>query len=125
MSRKLKGTAAAPGVAIAPLVHFHGTLDHIPVWKVGPEGTDVEQRRFQEAIGEVTCSIQALQQELSTALTGQDVRIYDAQVSILHDPTLAKDVAREIALHGVNAEVALQRVIARYESVFENMTDPA
>jgi phosphotransferase system enzyme I (PtsI) len=125
MSRKLKGTAAAPGVAIAPLVHFHGTLDHIPVWKVGPEGTDVEQRRFQEAIGEVTCSIQALQQELATALTGQDVRIYDAQVSILHDPTLAKDVAREIALHGVNAEVALQRVIARYEGVFENMTDAA
>ena len=125
MSRKLKGIAAAPGVAIAPLVHFHGTLDQIPTWKVGPEGTAAEQKRFAEAIAEVVRSIQALQQELSSALTREDVRIYDAQVSILHDPTFQKDVSREIALHGVNAEVALQRVVARYEGVFEGMAEPA
>lgn len=125
MSRKLRGIAAAPGVAIAPLVQFHGTLDYIPTWRVGPESTEAEQRRFDEAVAEVGRSIQALRQELSGALSHQDVRIYDAQVSILHDPTFRQDVAREVALHNVNVEVALQRVVSRYEAVFENMPDPA
>lgn len=125
MSRKLKGTAAAPGIAIAPLVHFHGTLDSIPTWKVRPEDTAAEQRRLDEAIAEVTRSIQALQKELADALTSHDVRIYDAQVSILHDPTFRQDVAREVALHACNVEVALQRVVARYETVFQNMADAA
>src|SRR5438477_10835609 len=102
MSRKLKGIAAAPGVAIAPMVHFHGTLDHIPTWKVGPEAIASEQQRFDEAVAEVGRSIVALQQDLSGALSNHDMRIYDAQVSILHDPTFRQDVLREVALHGVN-----------------------
>jgi phosphotransferase system enzyme I (PtsI) len=125
MSRKLKGIAAAPGIAIAPLVHFHGTLDSIPTWKVGPECTADEQRRFDDATAEVGRSILALRQELAGALSSHDVRIYDAQFSILHDPTFKQDVAREVVLHGCNVEVALQRVVARYEAVFQNMAEPA
>ncbi|HLQ38262.1 MAG TPA: phosphoenolpyruvate--protein phosphotransferase [Planctomycetota bacterium] len=125
MSRKLKGIAAAPGIAIAPLVHFHSTLDYIPTWKVAPEGLERERRRFGAAIAEVGRSLQALRQELSEALSLRDVRIYDAQVGILNDPTFQADVLREIELHGVNVEVALQRAIARYETVFENMQDGA
>jgi len=125
VSRKLKGIAAAPGIAIAPLVHFHSTLDYIPTWKVAPEGLERERRRFGAAIAEVGRSLQALRQELSEALSLRDVRIYDAQVGILNDPTFQADVLREIELHGVNVEVALQRAIARYETVFENMQDGA
>jgi phosphotransferase system enzyme I (PtsI) len=125
VSRKLKGIAAAPGIAIAPLVHFHGTLDYIPTWKVLPEDVANENRRLDEAIAEVARSIQALRTELSGALSNHDVRIYDAQVAILADPTIRRDVGREIELHGVNVEVALQRVIARYEGVFATMQDAA
>ncbi|MBK8097050.1 MAG: phosphoenolpyruvate--protein phosphotransferase [Planctomycetes bacterium] len=125
MSRKLKGIAAAPGVAIAPLVHFHGTLDYIPTWKVAPEDVDKEKGRLTEAVAEVTRSLHDLQNQLAGELTAHEVRIWDAQLAILHDPTFRQDVAREIDLHGVNLEVALQRVIARYEEVFERMPDPA
>lgn len=123
MSRKLKGIAAAPGIAIAPLVHFHGTLDSIPTWKVAPEGVDAEGRRLDEAIAEVGRSIVALRKELSDALSHHDARIYDAQVSILNDPTFRRDAVREMSLHGCNVEVALQRVVARYEAVFQNMAE--
>ena len=50
MSRKLKGIAAAPGVAIAPIVHFHTTLDHIPTFKVGADAVAGEKQRFGQAI---------------------------------------------------------------------------
>lgn len=121
MSRKLKGTAAAPGIAIAPLVHFHSTLDYIPTWRVTAEEAPREKQRFRDAIAEVARSLQRLQHELAGSLAQREVGIYDAQLSILHDPTFAQDVAREIDLHGVNVEVALQRVVARYEAVFAAM----
>jgi phosphoenolpyruvate-protein phosphotransferase (PTS system enzyme I) len=125
MSRKLKGIAAAPGIAIAPLVHFHSTLDYIPTWKVLPEEVPAEVRRLDEAIAEAARVILRLRHELQGALSGQEVRIYDAQFAILHDPTFRTDLVREIELHGVNVEVALQRVVARYEQVFECMPDAA
>ncbi|MBL8749362.1 MAG: phosphoenolpyruvate--protein phosphotransferase [Planctomycetes bacterium] len=125
MARKLKGIAAAPGVAIAPIVHFHAALDHIPTWKVAPDGLAAERARFQCAIAEVAADLMALQKELSGAIATHDARIYDAQLAILHDPTFQKDVESEIVQHHVNLEVALQRVIARYEACFAAMENAA
>jgi phosphotransferase system enzyme I (PtsI) len=125
MARKLKGIAAARGVAIAPIVHFHTTLDHIPTWKVVDAAVDGEKARLVGAIRAVATNLMALQQELSGALAKQDVRIYDAQLAIVHDPTFHRDVEAEIVQHRVNLEVALQRVIARYEAVFAAMENPA
>ncbi|MEY4672665.1 MAG: Phosphoenolpyruvate-protein phosphotransferase [Planctomycetota bacterium] len=125
MSLKLKGTAAAPGIAIAPLVHFHGTLDQIPSWQVAPEAVPGEVRRLDEAMAEAGKSIRRLRQELAEALSKDEVGIFDAQLSILQDTTFRKDLVREVELHGVNVEVSLQRVIARYEKVFEMMADAA
>lgn len=121
MARKLKGIAAAPGVAIAPIVHFHAALDHIPTWKVAADGVAGELTRFQAAIAEVAANLMALQKELAGAIKTHDARIYDAQLAILHDQTFQKDVENEIVQHHVNLEVALQRVIARYEGVFAVM----
>ncbi len=125
MARKLKGIAAARGVAIAPIVHFHATLDHIPTWQVGSDEFDGEKARLSAAIAGVTTNLLDLQKELAGSLGKQDVRIYDAQLAILHDATFRRDVEAEIVQHRVNLEVALQRVIARYESVFAAMENPA
>lgn len=121
MARKLKGIAAAPGIAIAPVVHFHTTLDQIPVWQVDDKGIEAEIGRLSGAISSVTSSLLGLQKELAGALGKHDVRIYDAQLAILHDQTFRKDVEDAVAQEKVNLEVALQHVITRYESVFEAM----
>lgn len=125
MSRRLKGIAAARGVAIAPIVHFHATLDHIPTWKVADDAIEGERARLSAAIAGVTTNLLDLQRELASSLGKHDVRIYDAQLAILHDQTFRRDVENEIAQHRVNLEVALQRVIARYETVFAAMENPA
>lgn len=125
MSRRLKGIAAAPGVAIAPVVHFHTSLEHIPTGKVAPEQVGYEQARLAGAIAVVAQNLQALQRELSGQIGGGQLRIYDAQLAILHDPTFRRDVEQEIERHGVNLEVALQRIIARYEAVFAAMENAA
>ncbi|HEB54447.1 MAG TPA: phosphoenolpyruvate--protein phosphotransferase [bacterium] len=125
MARKLKGIAAAPGIAIAPVVHFHTTLDQIPTWKVAPAEVEAEKRRLTGAIEIVTQSLVDLQKELAGAIGKHDVRIYDAQLAILHDKSFRADVENEIEQHGVNLEVALQRVVWRYEEVFAAMDNAA
>ena len=125
MARKLKGIAAARGVAIAPIVHFHTTLDHIPTWKVADGAVDAEKARLQGAVDTVARNLVQLQHELAGSLGKHDVRIYDAQLAILHDQTFQRDVGNEVEQHRVNLEVALQRVIARYEGVFAAMENPA
>ncbi len=98
MSRKLKGTAAAPGIAIAPLVHFHSDLDFIPTWQVDEADIPSEKSRLDEAINAVSRSILFLSHELSSTLSDQDRRIYDAQQSLLHDQTFKNDLLGEIAV---------------------------
>ena len=125
MTRKLKGIAAAPGIAIAPVVHFHTTLDQIPTREIAADKLDAEKARLAGAIESVADSLTALQKELAGAVGKQDVRIYDAQLAILHDETFSREVEGEIDAHSCNLEVALQRVVARYESVFEQMENAA
>jgi phosphotransferase system enzyme I (PtsI) len=125
MARKLKGIAAARGIAIAPVVHFHPTLEHIPTWKVPEEAIDAERSRFSNAVATVAAGLMALQQELAGAIGKSEARIYDAQMALLQDPQFRRDVEAEVRAQRVNLEVALQRVVARYEAVFAAMENPA
>jgi len=125
MARKLKGVAAAPGIAIAPIVHFHSDLDLIPTHRVDESEVADEIRRAEEAIQTASRSILLVRQELAAALSVHDAEIYDAQLALLHDRTFLADLTREIREQQANVAMALQRVIARYEKVFEALEDAA
>jgi len=125
MARKLRGVAAAPGIAIAPIVQFHSDLDFIPAYKVAETDTHREVRRLEEAITIASKSVLYLRHELSSSLSDHDAKIYDAQLALLHDQTFKADMVRMIEQDLVNVEVALQQVISRYEKVFESMEDIA
>ncbi|MBK8978686.1 MAG: phosphoenolpyruvate--protein phosphotransferase [Planctomycetes bacterium] len=125
MSLKLKGVAAASGIAVAPLVHFHGDLAFIPTRSLAAEEVAAERRRLEEAIESAADAILVLSRDLAAELTRQDIRIYDAQLALLHDKTLQQELFRTIEQDRVNSEVAIQQVVARYETVFERMEDVA
>jgi phosphotransferase system enzyme I (PtsI) len=125
MGLRLKGVAAANGIAIAPLVHFHGDLTFIPMRNLVPEEIAGEKDRLAEALGQAAEVIFRLRRELASDLSDHDTRIYDAQLSFLNDQTFRADLERTIQDRACNAEVALQQVIARYEKVFEGMEDAA
>lgn len=125
MSKKLKGVAAAPGIAIAPIVQFHSDLDFIPTYKVAAGDVPREIERLDGAINVASKAILYLRHELSKDVSDHDARIYDAQLALLHDATFKHDMKVMIEQELVNVEVALQQVIGRYERVFEKMEDAA
>ena len=123
MSRELQGVSVANGMAIAPIVHFHTDFDYIPARRIDAAAVPAEVARLDEAITATSRGILHLRHELSTTLSQNDTRIYDAQLALLHDKTVRADLVKEIDHEKINAEMALQRVIARYEKVFERMED--
>lgn len=123
MSRKLKGISAAPGIAVAPIVHFHTDLDFIPAREIREEEIEEELRRLDEAMTTTSRAILFLRHELADSLSDHDSKIFDVQVNLLHDKTFRTDLVREVTTDLVNVEVALQRVVQRYESVFEKAED--
>ncbi|MGA1526118.1 MAG: phosphoenolpyruvate-utilizing N-terminal domain-containing protein, partial [Planctomycetota bacterium] len=125
MGLRLKGVAAANGIAIAPLVHFHGDLTFIPMRNLVPEEIAGEKDRLAEALTQAAEVIFRLRRELASDLSDHDTRIYDAQLSFLNDQTFRADLERTIQERSCNAEGARQQVIARYEKVFEGMEDAA
>lgn len=125
MSKKLRGLAAAPGIAIAQIVHFHSDLDFIPTYKISEKQVPREVARLEDAIATASKSILHLRHELSSALSHHDAKIYDAQLAVLHDQNFKRDMVQMIETERVNAEVALQQVTSQYEKVFESMEDAA
>lgn len=125
MARRLRGVAAAPGIAIAPLVHFHGGMEYIPTRAVAPEEVEREVGRLREAIDHAAGGIHKLRAEMTTVLSDRDAMIFDAQLALLNDRTFQAAMERVVRDQLVNCEVALQRVIAEYEKAFEAMQDAA
>ena len=92
MTRVLKGIAAAPGIAIAPMVHFHSDLDFISTRKFSPDETPDEIQRLEDAVMATSRAILFLRNELSATLSDHDAKIYDVQLALLHDETFKADL---------------------------------
>ena len=92
MSLKLKGVSAAPGIAVAPIVHFHADLDFIPLRVIQASEVTSELTRLEEAMTKTSRSILFLRHEMSGTLSDHDSKIFDVQVNLLHDQTFRKDL---------------------------------
>lgn len=125
MAQRLKGISAANGIAIAPLIHFHGDLEFIPLRTLEPGEVVAEVARLEDAIAQASKGILGLRKKLAADLSDHDAQIYDAQLSILHDEAFVAELARTVEQNLCNAEVAVQQVVSRFEKVFEGMEDAA
>ncbi len=123
MSRKLKGASAAPGIAIAPIVHFHTNLDLIPTRTITDDEVKEECDRLEAAMMSASRSILFLRHEMAQSLSAHDSKIYDVQLNLLHDKTFKTDLETEVSNNLVNVEMAVQKVVARYDEVFEKADD--
>ena len=125
MSRELKGVSVAPGIAIATLVHFRAGLDSVPTRSVLTGELPAEETRYHGAVQAAVARVSRLRDEITARLSPQDGAIFDAHIAILKDPGLHKEVLDVVRRERINCEVALQRVVARYEQMFATINEAA
>ncbi len=124
MSTELKAVAAAPGIAIAPVIHMRTAGEFVPTERLAPDRVDEECDRFLKAVERAEEALRALMAGFSKQLAKKEEGIFAAHLALLKDPGLLQEVQDRIRNRHVNAEVALQQVVARYEGIFESMDNP-
>jgi phosphotransferase system enzyme I (PtsI) len=121
MAREIKANTAAPGIAIARILHMRNFGEFIPTAPVSELGIEAECARFQKAVEKAQRSLELLMEKLRGQIAEADTDIYHAQLSILQDPGLHESVSAFIRDERLCAEGALQRTIAKFEQAFSEI----
>lgn len=120
---QIKGSAAAPGIAIGEVVVMSPTADLYDV--PDKETNDVEQEvsRFNAAIEAAREQIKQVGRTLKD-LRPEEQALFDVYVKMLDDDALGTEVINRIRKNNQWAQGALRDVILEYVHHFDRMDDP-
>jgi phosphoenolpyruvate-protein phosphotransferase (PTS system enzyme I) len=118
---RLKGIAAAPGVARGPAYPLMRGMAIVACEKVADP--EAEIRRLEGALAATRQEISQLRDDVARKLNESEASIFDAHLLVLEDVALIDDVSREVRGTGFNVEFCFQEVAQRYIEIFEKMDD--
>jgi len=119
-----QGIGVSPGISIGRALVLESPNTSIFRVSIPPEKVRRETIRLRRALARSKRQIlDARERALRDAGEGY-ARVFDAQVLILEDPSLIRETIEIIGEERVNAEWALQEVVARYVKVISNLGDP-
>jgi phosphotransferase system enzyme I (PtsI) len=124
MSREFKAVSVAPGIAIARVLQRRLAGEFIPLLNLEEKEVPDEINRFRKAREQAVSSLKNLMETLAAKMQGEEVGILGANLALLEDPGFGRDVEEEIQKGRINSEVAVQRIVAKYEQVFNSMDNP-
>ena len=118
---RLKGIAAAPGVARGPAYPLMRGMAIVACEKVADP--EAEIRRLEGALAATRQEISQLRDDVARKLNESEASIFDAHLLVLEDVALIDDVSKEVRRTGFNVEFCFQEVAQRYIEIFEKMDD--
>jgi phosphotransferase system enzyme I (PtsI) len=121
-SRKIHGTAVAPGLAMAPVHVIRAAPSVIPTWSLRGEEVEGELKRLDDAITSVSTTLDEQRKKLLASGTSkQEAEIFSVHRMILQDPSARKKVERRVAEERINAEACVQHLIEVVEASLKGM----
>ena len=115
----LKGKSASPGIAIGrALVLTSAVLD---TRKRRVDSVDTELARFTAAIARARTELQAVHARAGKELGADDAAIFEAHLMVLDDPELVEGVTGLVRAEQINAEAAVETIIAQFVATFQAM----
>jgi len=122
---RLEGIAAAPGIAIAPILILKGSSEQEApeAEPIARHEVEAEQLRFAEALGRTRDELIGLRAQLAKEINAKDAEIFDAHLMIVDDRMLSDEVNKTIASELLCADHCFYRVMNRYASAIAAMPD--
>jgi len=119
----LSGLGVSPGIAIGePVVHENLPISTVRISLPASE-VDTEITRFREAVDEAVESIRHNQKRASKQMGEEYAGIFEAHQLIAKDPSFLQPIEKIIRAEQVNAEWAIDRVVANLVERFEALPD--
>jgi phosphotransferase system enzyme I (PtsI) len=124
-SAMIIGEVASSGVARGPSFVCACAEDTIvPRRTIDASEAVVEMERFTAAISAVEQDLLKLQQAVLRDIGKSEAGIMEAQILLLHDPTLRNEVSTRCVAAKLNVEAAVDEAIEKLTSVFLRLEDP-
>lgn len=120
-ANELSGIASSPGVAIAPIVHYHPTI--VTPIQYHVDDIELEWQHLQTAIQVAKQEVQTLLSHASMQIGNAEAAIFDAHLLFLADPVLLEGVHHRIREQQINAAAAWQAVINEVASSYRTLED--
>lgn len=121
--RRLRGTPAAPGVAVGHIVRYVPTRAAVTAATLKPEEVDAEIARLHAAVAQVRERINAARTRASVTAGAQEAAIFDAHLLMLEDPAFTGEIERRIREERQPAARAVEETAAALREQFAQMED--
>lgn len=122
-ARTYTGIAASPGIHVGLAYLVDRRRVRIPKRHLEEDQIEAEQRRFRRALDRSVAQLEKLRDRLTKGDRNEPVGIIEAHLLMMRDEALVDDTVRLIAEEAINAEWALQQVVAHIRQVFDSVED--
>jgi phosphoenolpyruvate-protein phosphotransferase (PTS system enzyme I) len=118
------GTAASPGIVIAPAHVVSWDRPRVPHHTIRPEEVDAEIDRFREARQVVGDRLREIQRETAARLGPVEAQIFEPQLMMLDDADLVADVEAYIGENRIPAARALELRMLEFQAEWRQSGHP-
>ncbi|MBA3962527.1 MAG: phosphoenolpyruvate--protein phosphotransferase [Chthoniobacterales bacterium] len=122
--KRLRGVAAAPGIAIGLSYVFTLESDDVMRYPITPGQITDEIARFESALIQTRIQILEMQQQIAEAIGAKDAGIFDAHLLVVEDQSLIDEVLRKLEADHCNVEFVFQEVANRFIASLSKIDDP-
>jgi phosphotransferase system enzyme I (PtsI) len=123
--RRWRGIAAAPGIAVGPaFIYRVSRAEPHKRTLADDNAVEEESRRLDRSLKAVREHLLHLKSESGTSVESALAKIFDAQVMIVDDETIVRDVKSLIARERIGAENAFSRVVGKAQQAIARASDP-
>lgn len=120
---KLKGIAAASGIAIGPAYKI-GKEDYaVPRQQITEQDIPIQIQLFEEALIKTRREIIDLQKRIASDMGKDEAEIFDAHLLVLEDRMLIEEVISRLKKEQLSVAFIFSEVLKKYVEVFSKIED--
>jgi phosphotransferase system enzyme I (PtsP) len=119
----LSGNVAYPGMAIGPAAILEERLGFADILHEEEIDVESELKKLESTLEKTCIQTIFLEKRVAERLSESDAAIFHTHLMILEDRSFIRKLQKEIS-NGHSAAYALEKTVADYIEVFQNMEDP-
>ncbi len=120
---RLRGIGVSPGIAMGEAVLTERIIFTSRKEDISPQEVGAEILRLAAAVGRTKAELIEIKEKIREKVGAEHAYIFEAHLLILEDHTLAASLERIIKEEKVKAEWALSVIHARYQKIFDSISD--
>ncbi|HEY4715936.1 MAG TPA: phosphoenolpyruvate--protein phosphotransferase [bacterium] len=119
----LKGIPVSKGIGIGKAIILDSNATPVSHYHIKPSGIKKEKQKFVKALDTTKNEIKKIKKEIDKKIGKDVIFILDAHIMILEDKALIKKTLEIIRDEKINAEWAIERILAEIENTFAKIED--